>query len=96
MASAVFPSIRGPEFGIAKILIADFRCNIRNKNTEGIQMNEQGTSVSKQVTEDSGNNEVGPTEKLREHDKSQGELSIPGAQNRESPEIKDEKAPNSE
>jgi hypothetical protein len=47
-------------------------------------------------TGDSGNNEVGPTEKLRESDKLEGELSVPGAQNPASEEIKDEKAPNSE
>jgi len=45
---------------------------------------------------DSANNEVGPTEKLRESDKAEGELSVPGAQNPESEEIKDEKGPNSE
>ena len=45
---------------------------------------------------DSGNNEVGPAEKLRESDKSEGELSVPGAQNPGSEEIKDEKGPNSE
>jgi len=47
-------------------------------------------------TGDSANNEVGPTEKLRESDKSEGELSVPGAQNPTSEEIKDEKRPNSE
>ena len=47
-------------------------------------------------TGDSANNEVGPTEKLRESDKSEGELSVPGAQNPESEEIKNEKGPNSE
>jgi hypothetical protein len=45
---------------------------------------------------DSANNEIGPTEKLREHDKSDGELSAPGAQNPDSEEIKDEKGPNTE
>lgn len=45
---------------------------------------------------DTANNEIGPTEKLREHDKSDGELSVPGAQNPESEEIKDEKGPNTE
>lgn len=45
---------------------------------------------------DAGNNEVGPTEKLREHDTPEGELSVPGAQNPESEEIKDEKGPNTE
>jgi hypothetical protein len=47
-------------------------------------------------TGDSGNNEVGPTEKLREHDKSEGELSVPGSQNPASEEIKDEQGPNTE
>jgi hypothetical protein len=56
-------------------------------------MNEQN---DKGQTGDSANNEVGPTEKLRESDKSEGELSVPGAQNPGSEEIKDEKAPNSE
>jgi len=50
----------------------------------------------KQQTGDSANNEVGPTEKLRESDKSEGELSVPGAQNPASEEIKDETGPNSE
>jgi hypothetical protein len=47
-------------------------------------------------TGDAGNNEVGPTEKLREHDKPERELSVPGAQNPASEEIKDEQAPNTE
>lgn len=45
---------------------------------------------------DVANNEVGPTEKLREDDKSDSELSAPGAQNPDSEEIKNEKAPNTE
>ena len=52
--------------------------------------------ADKEQTGDSANNEVGPTEKLRESDKSEGELSVPGAQNPESEEIKNEKGPNSE
>lgn len=60
-------------------------------------MNEQqGKQGSDEVTEDSASNEVGPTEKLREPDKSEGELSVPGAQNPASEEIKDEKGPNTE
>ena len=62
-------------------------------------MNEQNTQRAtndKEQTGDSANNEVGPTEKLRESDKSESELSVPGAQNPESEEIKDEKRPNSE
>ena len=47
-------------------------------------------------TGDAANNEVGPTEKLREHDKPEGELSVPGAQNPASEEIKDEQGPNTE
>lgn len=47
-------------------------------------------------TGDAANNEVGPTEKLREHDKPEGELSVPGAQNPESEEIKEEQGPNTE
>ncbi len=47
-------------------------------------------------TEDVGNNEVGPTEKLREPDNSEAELSVPGSQNPESEEIKDEQGPNTE
>jgi hypothetical protein len=50
----------------------------------------------KEQTGDSANNEVGPTEKLRESDKPEGELSVPGAQNPASEEIKAEKGPNSE
>jgi len=45
---------------------------------------------------DSANNELGPTEKLREHDGSAAELSVPGAQNPASEEIKDEQNPNTE
>ncbi|MEP6568982.1 MAG: hypothetical protein ABJC10_04340 [Acidobacteriota bacterium] len=60
-------------------------------------MNEQhGKPAADEVTEDSANNEVGPTEKLREPDKSEGELSVPGAQDPANEEIKDEKGPNTE
>lgn len=45
---------------------------------------------------DSANNELGPTEKLREQDSSEDELSVPGAQNPGSEEIKDEHNPNTE
>jgi len=58
--------------------------------------NKQQAAEDKDQTGDSANNEVGPTEKLRESDKAEGELSVPGAQNPDSEEIKDEKAPNSE
>ena len=60
------------------------------------QQQAQPASEDKEPTDDSANNEIGPTEKLREHDKSEGELSVPGAQNPESEEIKDEKGPNTE
>ena len=56
----------------------------------------QQATDDKEQTGDSANNEVGPTEKLRESDKSEGELSVPGAQNPASEEVKDEKGPNSE
>jgi hypothetical protein len=59
-------------------------------------MNETAGGNDKEPTGDSANNEVGPTEKLREPDKSAAELSVPGAQNPESEEIKDEKGPNTE
>jgi hypothetical protein len=60
------------------------------------EQNEQQAASDKEQTGDAANNEVGPTEKLRESDKSEGELSVPGAQNPASEEIKDEKRPNSE
>jgi hypothetical protein len=40
--------------------------------------------------------ESGPTEKLRESSKSETEQSVPGAQNPDNPEIKDEENPNTE
>ncbi|HKB65718.1 MAG TPA: hypothetical protein VKC61_07650 [Pyrinomonadaceae bacterium] len=58
--------------------------------------NMQQAAKDKEQTGDAANNEVGPTEKLRESDKSDGELSVPGAQNPSSEEIKDERGPNSE
>jgi len=45
--------------------------------------------------EDAANNEVGPTEKLQQHGETE-ELSVPGAQNPDSKEIKDEQSPNTE
>jgi hypothetical protein len=61
-------------------------------------MNEQNKQSASNLeqTGDSGNNEVGPTEKLRESDKAEDELSVPGSQNPASEEIKDESGPNSE
>lgn len=40
--------------------------------------------------------ESGPTEKLRDSNKSEIEQSVPGAQNPDSSEIKDETNPNTE
>ena len=61
-------------------------------------MNEpQGTGTQQdEQTTDAANNELGPTEKLRETDEAEGELSVPGAQNPESKEIKSEQGPNTE
>jgi hypothetical protein len=54
------------------------------------------TSGATDRTEDVANNEVGPTEKLREGVKRDEELSAPGTQNPASKEIKDEQSPNTE
>ena len=70
----------------------DLDCELKIKEKDEA-MNEQN---GKEQTGDAADNEVGPTEKLREPDKSESELSVPGAQNPESEEIKDEKRPNSE
>ena len=59
-------------------------------------MNEEQADNDKEPSSDSANNEVGPTEKLREPDKSEEELSVPGSQNPASEEIKDERGPNTE
>ena len=60
-------------------------------------MNEEQQAENDKVPiSDSANNEVGPTEKLRAPDKSEGELSVPGSQNPASEEIKDERGPNTE
>jgi hypothetical protein len=69
---------------------------IREKDEAMNEDNKQQAANDKEQTGDSANNEVGPTEKLRESDKPEGELSVPGAQNPASEEIKDEKGPNSE
>ena len=67
------------------------------KDEKANEMNQQSQgSEEKQPASDSANNEVGPTEKLHEHDKSDQELSVPGAQNPASEEIKDEQGPNTE
>lgn len=52
-------------------------------------------------TDEPTGDEMGPTEKLREQDKSEADtlvpgVRVPGAQNPESEEIKDEKNPNTE
>ena len=69
------------------------------RDEEGREMNQQQAQSKpedQQPADDSANNEIGPTEKLREHDKSDKELSVPGAQNPASEEIKDEQGPNTE
>ena len=60
------------------------------------QQKKQQVTNDAELTGDSANNEVGPTEKLRESGKPEAELSVPGAQNPESEEIKDEQGPNTE
>jgi hypothetical protein len=58
---------------------------------------QQGTATQPdEQTTDVANNELGPTEKLRETKETEAELSVPGAQNPESNEIKNEQGPNTE
>lgn len=57
---------------------------------------QQQAGDQEQPQTDSANNELGPTDKLRESDSSAAELSVPGAQNPASEEIKDEQNPNTE
>ncbi|HEV7743568.1 MAG TPA: hypothetical protein VGO56_01110 [Pyrinomonadaceae bacterium] len=59
-------------------------------------MNQQPSGNDNDQAKDAADNEVGPTEKIREGEKSDGELSAPGSQNPDSEEIKDERGPNSE
>jgi hypothetical protein len=59
-------------------------------------MTEQTGGNDNDEAKDVADNEVGPTEKIREGDKSEGELSAPGSQNPDSEEIKDEKGQNTE
>ncbi|HEY6232120.1 MAG TPA: hypothetical protein VIW64_12740 [Pyrinomonadaceae bacterium] len=62
-------------------------------------MNDQtGTQTSQQTEQptDVANNELGPTEKLRETAPAEAQPSAPGAQNPESKEIKNEQGPNTE
>lgn len=61
-------------------------------STEG----QQQARDEEQPQTDSANNELGPTDKLRERTSTAAELSVPGAQNPESEEIKDEQNPNTE
>ncbi|HKO98850.1 MAG TPA: hypothetical protein VJU86_17755 [Pyrinomonadaceae bacterium] len=56
----------------------------------------QQEARDEQPQTDSANNELGPTDKLREGDSSPAQLSVPGAQNPASEEIKDEQNPNTE
>ncbi|MGI8836803.1 MAG: hypothetical protein ACR2H4_09220 [Pyrinomonadaceae bacterium] len=61
------------------------------------QTEAQRRAQEKEEPGDAGNNEVGPTEKLREHEQRESELSVPGAQNADSEaDIKEEKSPNTE
>ena len=55
-------------------------------------MNEEGTK--EEVVKDRGDNEVSPTEELRESENAE-ELSVPGSQNPVS-DIKHEERPNTE
>jgi hypothetical protein len=65
-------------------------------------MNEnEGQKRAHNNNEQKAADEMGPTEKLREQDKSEADTLVPGsrlpgAQNPESEEIKDEKNPNTE
>lgn len=63
-------------------------------------MNDQeGQQKTGEEQTDAANNEIGPTEKLRETDFSEADtlvLGVPGAQNPDSKEIKNEKGPNTE
>ena len=61
-------------------------------STEG----QQQTCDTEQPQTDSANNELGPTDKLRERGSSAAELSVPGAQDPANEGIKDEQNPNTE
>jgi hypothetical protein len=72
-------------------------CRIKPKGSNAMSSNEgQQKAAAEPAEKDSANNEVGPTEKLREPSDSETELSVPGAQNPQSEEIKDEQNPNTE
>jgi hypothetical protein len=80
--------------------IAEFGLRIFSTNRQAKKgrqaMNQQPGGNGNDQAKDVGDNEVGPTEKLRESDKPESELSVPGTQNPASEEIKDEQGPNSE
>ncbi|HYJ84738.1 MAG TPA: hypothetical protein VEW46_01620 [Pyrinomonadaceae bacterium] len=57
---------------------------------------QQQARDEEQPQTDSANNELGPTEKLRERGTSGAELSVPGVQDPNNEEIKDEQNPNTE
>ena len=58
--------------------------------------NAAATAAADEPQTDSANNELGPTEKLRERGSSAAELSVPGAQDPDNEEIKGEQNPNTE
>lgn len=59
-------------------------------------MKQQHGGNDNDQAKDVADNEVGPTEKIREGGKSEEELSAPGSQNPDSEEIKHEKGLNTE
>ena len=59
-------------------------------------MNQPEEQEGQQPAVDSANNEVGPTEKLREDDTPTQRLSAPGSQNPDNESIKNESNPNTE
>jgi hypothetical protein len=56
----------------------------------------EAAGASDETQKDSANNELGPTEKLRERGSSAADLSVPGVQDPDNEEIKDEQNPNTE
>jgi hypothetical protein len=60
------------------------------------ECNATAKASSDEPQTDSANNELGPTEKLRERESSAAELSVPGVQDPNNEEIKDEQNPNTE
>jgi hypothetical protein len=57
---------------------------------------QQKARGEEQSQTDSANNELGPTDKLRERGSSASELSVPGVQDPNNEEIKNEQNPNTE